>query len=1080
MNSIEKRLRETGLFAALGDAVLEAAGRCFEAVEVEAGAAVVREGDPENDLFVIDEGTAQVFTSAQDGSEVVLAKIGAGDFFGAGALLPGRPEPRTAHVRAFSRVRLLRAGREGLQRALAPLDGPPPPLAPLERGPLPLVRLLRVEEAPEHARTERFEPGAVVMRQGDPPGRFYVVLAGAAAVFKEEQGGPKLLVRLGAGQCFGELALLRRQPCPATVIAIGPLEAMSVAGERFLRLHVTTPELRAYVETLEKGYSLAVRGFATQHAGDYEDIDSNTTVYHIARGLQLVASRVIGRDVYNMAILRGLATEPRTIRYEDPATGDRRELAIADGRVVGVTAYGRWPELGDVHRMVLDGKALEPWQEEVFRARGSLRLEEDAHFFEESEAICSCLRVDRGTLRRAIQDGCASAAALGERTGAGTVCGACVPRLRDMIGRPDWTPVVCAGVTKATDDVRSFRFKPTCGALLPARAGQHAIVQARIDDRWVQRPYTLSSAAGETRFHEITVKREARGVFSSWLFDRMKGNALIRISPPQGDFAIDDDAAGTPVVCFVGGIGLTPALAMLRTTAARGGSRRLHVDYSCPRADKFVYLDELRALAAKHPGSITVRARATREEGHLARADVAPLAAELPQATHFICGPAGFQAHVTEILASLGVPPERALVEVFTPQGNRPGGEAAGPAAAGRAAAKAPSSIPPGPRPGDTPQVPEIDASQPASVPDEAHAYLQRFYHEKGAPQAVEARWREVRAEIERTGTYAQTYDELSFGAKLAWRNSARCIGRLFWQGLQVRDMRHLETEEAIFESCCEHLRLATNGGNLRAVISVFRPARPGEPGPRIWSSQLIRYAGWKQRDGSWIGDPGNAALTRAARKLGWKPRERGHFVALPLIIQLPGREPRWFSIPPELVLEVPIAHPEHAWFAELGLRWHALPAVADMLFDCGGVRYTCAPFNGWYMGTEVGARNLSDEHRYNMLPAIARRMGLDTSREGTLWKDRALVELNVAVLHSYERAGVKMVDHHSAADEFMDFARREAAEGRRVDARWSWIVPPLSPATTPVWSVGWKEKEIKPNYFYQEKGWRKVKAKGK
>ncbi|MFY9946344.1 MAG: nitric oxide synthase oxygenase, partial [Exiguobacterium chiriqhucha] len=35
--------------------------------------------------------------------------------------------------------------------------------------------------------------------------------------------------------------------------------------------------------------------------------------------------------------------------------------------------------------------------------------------------------------------------------------------------------------------------------------------------------------------------------------------------------------------------------------------------------------------------------------------------------------------------------------------------------------------------------------------------------------------------EIERTGSYTLTTDELTEGAKLAWRNSNRCIGRLFW-----------------------------------------------------------------------------------------------------------------------------------------------------------------------------------------------------------------------------------------------------------------------------------------------------------
>lgn len=165
------------------------------------------------------------------------------------------------------------------------------------------------------------------------------------------------------------------------------------------------------------------------------------------------------------------------------------------------------------------------------------------------------------------------------------------------------------------------------------------------------------------------------------------------------------------------------------------------------------------------------------------------------------------------------------------------------------------------------------------------------------------------------------------------------------------------------------------------------------------------------------------------------------------------------------------------AWFADLGLRWYALPAVCEMLFDCGGIRYTLAPFNGWYMGTEIGARNFSDEYRYNRLPAIAEKMGLDTRRDRTLWKDRALVELNVAVLRSFEQAGVKMVDHHAAANDFMEFAEQEAAAGRRIDARWSWIVPPISGSAVPVFHVGWHETEIKPNYFYQPKPYKKRKT---
>ena len=53
-------------------------------------------------------------------------------------------------------------------------------------------------------------------------------------------------------------------------------------------------------------------------------------------------------------------------------------------------------------------------------------------------------------------------------------------------------------------------------------------------------------------------------------------------------------------------------------------------------------------------------------------------------------------------------------------------------------------------------------------------------------------------------------------------------------------------------------------------------------------------------------------------------------------------------------------------WFADLGLKWYALPAVSGMAFYCGGIQFTASPFNGWYMTTEIG-RDLGDA-RYNKL----------------------------------------------------------------------------------------------------------------
>ncbi|GAC1365486.1 MAG: nitric oxide synthase oxygenase [Ktedonobacteraceae bacterium] len=357
-----------------------------------------------------------------------------------------------------------------------------------------------------------------------------------------------------------------------------------------------------------------------------------------------------------------------------------------------------------------------------------------------------------------------------------------------------------------------------------------------------------------------------------------------------------------------------------------------------------------------------------------------------------------------------------------------------------------------------------------ADIVAEATRYLTLFAAECGVFDLRE-RLRKVYREIEHTGTYELTSDELSFGARVAWRNSTRCIGRLNWSSLHVRDMRHLRTAEAIFTELVKHMDYATNGGKIRSAITIFAPQAPGQADIRILNSQLLLYAGYLQHS-SILGDPNNCELTAELMRLGWHRDEQTQFDILPLAIQVSGEAPRLFELPREVVLEVPLAHPEYPWFADLELKWYALPVIANMRLEIGGLSFPAAPFNGFYMSTEIGARNLGDEARYNLLPTIAQRLGLSTRSDRSLWKDRALLELNIAVLHSFKRSGVTIVDHHTAARQFEVFAHNEQKARRRMYADWGWIVPPMSASTTPVFHRSYSNRVQTPNFFYQPSLW--------
>ncbi|XP_030075624.1 nitric oxide synthase 1 [Microcaecilia unicolor] len=349
---------------------------------------------------------------------------------------------------------------------------------------------------------------------------------------------------------------------------------------------------------------------------------------------------------------------------------------------------------------------------------------------------------------------------------------------------------------------------------------------------------------------------------------------------------------------------------------------------------------------------------------------------------------------------------------------------------------------------------------------DQYYSSIKRF-----DSKAYKERLEEVTKEIETTGTYQLKDTELIYGAKHAWRNASRCVGRIQWSKLQVFDARDCTTAHGMFNYICNHIKYATNKGNLRSAITIFPQRTDGKQDFRIWNAQLIRYAGYKQSDGSILGDPANVELTEICIQQGWKA-PRGRFDVLPLVLQAGGNDPELFEIPPELILEVPIRHPKFEWFKDLGLKWYGLPAVSSMLLEIGGLEFTACPFSGWYMGTEIGVRDYCDNSRYNILEEVAKKMSLDTRKMSSLWKDQALVEINIAVLYSYQSDKITIVDHHSATESFIKHMENEYRCRGGCPADWVWIVPPMSGSITPVFHQEMLNYRLTPSFEYQPDPW--------
>jgi putative ABC transport system ATP-binding protein len=74
-------------------------------------------------------------------------------------------------------------------------------------------------EVADKMMVEEADPGAVVIRQGDPGELFYLIRSGSVDVIVDHDGQTQKVAELAEGQYFGEAALLRDEPRNATVVA---------------------------------------------------------------------------------------------------------------------------------------------------------------------------------------------------------------------------------------------------------------------------------------------------------------------------------------------------------------------------------------------------------------------------------------------------------------------------------------------------------------------------------------------------------------------------------------------------------------------------------------------------------------------------------------------------------------------------------------------------------------------------------------------------------------------------------------------------------------------------------------------
>jgi hypothetical protein len=166
----------------------------------------------------------------------------------------------TAAVLAISGAAVVAATVGGiLLIGAAAVAGPAPLDSAIARVPrIPVFAGLpphRLEAAMMRMRTAPVHAGEVIIRQGDPADRFYVIALGTFRVTQSGAAGQpeKELREMGPDEVFGEIGLLQRSPRTATVTATTDGLLLVLDGSEFLELVGSGPGLMSRFLDIHRG-----------------------------------------------------------------------------------------------------------------------------------------------------------------------------------------------------------------------------------------------------------------------------------------------------------------------------------------------------------------------------------------------------------------------------------------------------------------------------------------------------------------------------------------------------------------------------------------------------------------------------------------------------------------------------------------------------------------------------------------------------------------------------------------------------------------------------------------------------------
>ncbi|KAL4630461.1 cGMP-dependent protein kinase 1-like [Arapaima gigas] len=226
---IIKAIQKNDFLSRLDDEQVAMMVDCLVEQELSQGNAIIMEGTEGNTMYIVAEGELLVTQAGR-----ILRTLTSGDVFGELAILYNCK--RTATVKAVTNVKLWCIERQ-TYRAI--MTNKSKKKREQIMGFLKTARTLKelsdmqLSKIIDSMEEVKFQDNEVIVREGTEGNTFYIILKGEVQVTKKVNGQQKEIRKMGKGEHFGELALIREICRTATCTAVGPVTCFSIDKEVF-------------------------------------------------------------------------------------------------------------------------------------------------------------------------------------------------------------------------------------------------------------------------------------------------------------------------------------------------------------------------------------------------------------------------------------------------------------------------------------------------------------------------------------------------------------------------------------------------------------------------------------------------------------------------------------------------------------------------------------------------------------------------------------------------------------------------------------------------------------------------------